>query len=228
MTFYRNLQTYLVDGCIYANNHQHVQRCYRISFDEIVNRRSGSNYATPRGLNINCFVPFYFSPVTKMALSVHHGKVTLRDPAGANCGAARMEDVVYLIVDPETLFGSGREFWFTDSACNSAIQPKFENRPAELENHIEWSLFDERPLTARIDEINYMGVCRYQFDRDRPIEHQMRSKKRAAEFLVKDFLRMDEVLCIILKNADRKDVVEAWVKNSGAEIPIHVKPGCYF
>lgn len=227
MTFYGNLQPYLEDGCIYAKNHKCVQQCYQISFDEIVNRRGESGYATPLGSNINCFVPFYFSPITKMAYSVHHRRVALKNPAGQNCGDARMEDVAFLIVDPETLFGSGREVWFTDIACNSAIQPEYENRPAELENHVEWSLFDEDPRVARIDEINYMGVCKYQFDRDIPVEHQMRSKKRMAEFLVRDYLRMDEVLCIIVKSAGRKEILETWVNDSGREIPVYVKPRCY-
>lgn len=228
MTYFRNLQTYLAGGRLYAKNDARVQHGYRISFDEIVSRRGGTMFTTPCGSNINDFVPFYFSPITKMAYTIHMGNVPLKDSRGTNLGPANMDDVAYMVVDPAVLFASGRDCWFTDIACNSGIPPTYKSRSVDLESHVDWSLFDDPPKTAFIPEISYEGVCRYQQDRDEPIRYQMRSKKRMAEFMVRDYLRMDEVSCILLKDSKHAGEVQAWVDRSGTGLPVYVKPGCYF
>lgn len=228
MTYFRNLQRYLSDGAIYAKDNLNVQPGFRISFDDIVARRGTEAFATPCGSTVNDFVPFYFSPITKMAFTVHVGNVDLKSPTDQNLGRANMNDVAYLVVDPGRLFASGRQCWFTDIACNSAIPWACESDPNRLAHHVAWSLFDDSPYTAEIAEIGYRGVCKWQHDRDEPIAHQQRSKKRMAEFLIKDHLRMDEVSCIVLKTDEHKEEVRSWVKSAGMTIPVLVKPACYF
>lgn len=228
MTYFRNLERYLADGYVCAKNHPQMQPGYRISFDDIVARRGTHEFTTPCGSNVNDFVPFYFSPCTKMAFTIYRQNVRLRDSEGTDLGVAQMEDVAYMVVDPNKLFASGRSVWFTNIACNSGIPPEYGHRPEMLEAHVDWALFDDEPRMGRIPEINYSGVCRWQHDRDQPVEHQMRSKKRMAEFMVRDYLRMDEVSCIVLQTTQHAGEVRAWVDASGVEIPVYVKPGCYF
>jgi hypothetical protein len=169
MTYYRNLQRYLADGAIYAINSPHVQPGFRISFDDIVARRGTVNFATPCGSTVNDFVPFYFSPVAKMAYTIHVGNVDFKAPTGERLGRATMDDVAYLVVDPGRLSASGRQCWFTDIACNSAIPPAYESDLGRLAHHVTWSLFDDSPYKAQIPEVGYQGVCRWQHDRDEPI-----------------------------------------------------------
>jgi len=228
MTHYRNLQTYLSSGYLFAKNSPHLQAGYRISYDEIVARRGTRDFTTPSGSNVNDFVPFYFSPSTSMAFTIHKGNVPLKAPDGARLGMASMNDVAYLVVQPATLSVSGREFWFTNIACNSGVPATYNNDISEMQSHVDWMLFDETPKMGRIEEIGYDGVCRYSFDRDEPDRYRMRSKKRMAEFMVKDYLQMNEVSCIVLKNNTHLDDVQAWVNASGLHIPVYVKPGCYF
>ena len=228
MTHYLNLQRYLADGALYAKNSARVQAGYRISFDEIVSRRGTAMFTAPCGSNINDFVPFYFSPITKMAFTIHKRNVDLKAPGGENLGRASMDDVAFLVVDPDRLFLSGRDCWFTNIACNSAIPPLYENDPAKLETHVDWPLFDDKPRIGAIHEIGYDGVCQWQHDLDVPIAHKQRSKKRMAEFMVKDHLKMCEVSCIVLKTDKHAKEVLSWVRAAGEKIPVFVKPGCYF
>lgn len=227
MTYYRNLERYLADGAIYAKQNSRFQGGYRISFDEIVARRGTSAFQTPCESTVNQFVPFYFSPVTKMAFTIDRGNVELRAPDGQSLGKASMNDVAFLVVEPQRLFDSGRKCWFTDIACNSGIQPAYEDDPSKLEDHVDWALFDESPYTAAIPEIGYAGVCRYQFDRDDPPAHQQRSKKRMAEFLVRDCLKMEEVSCIVLKSDEHEREVRSWLDAADLPIQILIKPACY-
>lgn len=228
MTHYKNLQTYFAAGNLYAKNNRNVQAGYRISFDDIVARRGSAAFTTPCGSNVNDFVPFYFSPCTKMAYSIHIGNVPLKAPNGTELGIANMDDVAYIVVNPTALFASGRSFWFTDIACNSGFPATYSRDTAGLETHVAWPLFDDTPTMGRITEIGYEGVCRWQHDRDHPVEHQMRSKKRMAEFMVKDRLQMDEVSCIVLKNEKHLAEVQTWVNASLTQLPVYVKPGCFF
>lgn len=228
MTHYGNLQTYLKSGSLFAKNSPHVQTGYRISFDDIVARRGTATFTTPCGSNVNDFVPFYFSPSTKMAYSIHIGNVPLKAPNGADLGIATMDDVALMVVNPSTLFNSGRKCWFTDISCNSGIPPSYCDDQTKLETQIEWGLFDEGPRMGRIDEIGYEGVCKYTQDRDEPDRYRMRSKKRMAEFMVRDHLQMNEVSCIVLKNETHLEEVQAWVNASDTPLAVYVKPGCYF
>lgn len=228
MTYYQNLRAFLTTGVEYAKNNPCGSPRYRISYDDIVAKRGTTQFATPCGSTVNDFVPFYFSPCTKMAYSIHIGNVPLRAPTGANLGTAKMDDVAFMVVNPSVLFASGRTCWFTDLSCNSAIAPSFENNPASLVTHVDWPLFDDAPKMGHIPEIGYDGVCRWQHDRDHPIAHQMRSKKRMAEFMVRDCLHMSELSCIVLKSDARLEEVQAWVNASPVNIPVYVKPGCYF
>lgn len=233
MTHYKNLQTYLAAGQLYAKSSPSVQSGYRISFESIDSKRGTPQFTTPCGSNVNDFVPFYFSPSTKMAYSIHMRNVPQRDPDGTSPGKVSMDDIAQLVVIPEVLFNSGRQCWFTDIACNSGIPPTYACDPNELSSHLEWALFDEfgnnnRDQMATIPEIGYDGVCKWQHDKDEPARYQMRSKKRMAEFLVKDRLQMNEVSCIVLKNQTHLAEVQAWVNASNTQIPVYVKPGCFF
>lgn len=227
MTYYKNLEKYFSDGALYAKKHSPPQPGFRISFDDIVARR-GTQFTTPDGTNINNYVPFYFSPITKMAYTIHAGKVPLKDTGGVCLGKASMDDVAFIVVEPGRLFASGRRCWFTDIACNSRLSPVYKQDPKELTNHIEWSLFDDQPMIGQIPEIGYEGVCRWQQDRDDPARYQSRGTKRMAEFMVLDYLEMTEVSCIVLKNDAHLAEIQSWVKAASLDIPVLVKPGCYF
>lgn len=226
MTYYKNLQAFFVAGMECAKDNPQGTPRYRISFDSIVARR-GTVHTVPSGAAVNAFVPFYFSPSTKMAFSIHSGNVPLRDPAGQDLGAANMNDVAFMVVDPDALFQSGRECWFTDQACNSGIVPVYENDPLQLPHHVDWPLFDDTPTMAIIPELGYDGVCQFQHDRD-AVPHQHRSKKRMAEFLVKDYLAMNELAGIVLKSHRHHAEVATWMQQAGVTVPLLVKPGCFF
>lgn len=228
MTHFRNLKTYLESGYLFAKNYHTAQAGYRISYDEIVHRRGTAQFTTPCNSNVNDFVPFYFSPSTAMAFAIHIGNVRLKASNDIDLGVATMEDVAYFVVEPRALFESGRQCWFTDIACNSGFPPAYKDEQAELESHIDWALFDDSPKMGVIREIDYMGVCQWFHDRDLPVEHQMRSTKRMAEFMVKNYLQMSEVSCIVLKSETHLEEVQTWVNLSGIQIPVYVKPGCYF
>lgn len=175
---------------------------------------------------MNDFVPFYFSPLTKMAYTIHIGNVRLVNPFGQDLRIAEMQDLVFLVCDVEKIADQNLHFWFSDVACNTLSQiPNYNNELNAIDKHVDWTVFDDNPMKAAIPEIGYRGVCRWQHDTD---AHPNRASKRMAEFLVKDFLPLGVIECIVTKREEIKQQLENWLATSDHNIPVYTNNGCYF
>ncbi|WP_192357689.1 DUF4433 domain-containing protein [Mesorhizobium mediterraneum] len=228
MTYVGDLPLFLADGELRAKNSQPPQDCHQTSHAGIVSRRGGVEMAMPCGGVVNDYVPFYFSPITAMSFSIHRGNVGLRDPQGNLLRQATMDDRVFFVSDVERFRNSGLTYFFSDIACNAvAPQPRYDNDLGRIEDHVDWSLFDDGSTVATIPEIGYEGVTQWFHDRDSPPRHQNRSRKRMAEFLVRDRMPLAFVDCIVTKSNQIRDVVAAAMNGSAWDIPVLVKPGCY-
>jgi hypothetical protein len=226
LTYYKNIEIFLKDGCEFAKNHQSRRKCYRTSYAGIVDRR-GQDFFTPDQDNINDYVPFYFSPITAMACAIDYGNVHLTGLNGKNLGIADYSEIVFMVSNTDICFDAKLKYWYTDIACNSGVTPKYENDLSNLEGHVDWKLFDEDPKTAHINEIGYDGVTNRFNDLDKP-GYKNRKKIRMAEFMVKDFFPLNLVQCIITKNDEVKHQIEAWIQEHEQRIPVFTKLGCYF
>ncbi|MFV1922899.1 MAG: DUF4433 domain-containing protein [Methylotenera sp.] len=228
LTYYKNISQFLDDGAIWAKNHYPMQQCYQTSYATIVNRRGTTEFETPCGCVVNDFVAFYFSPVTAMSYTIHKGNVGLRGLDGVEIGVAKSDDIVFLVSNTRHFQNLGNNIYFTNVGCNSkAIVPEFKSDLLFLDEHINWALFDEIPKMAQISEIGYDGVRKYFLDRDDGI-HKSRNSQRMAEFMVKNEVQLNFIDCIIVKNNQIKMKLELQMQGSDWNIPIYVKPGCYF
>ena len=106
--------------------------------------------------------------------------------------------------------------------------PALETDLANLETHVAWPMFDDYPFKAQIPEIGYGGVCEYFASRASPQRYQNRSRQRMAEFLIKFSVPLSLVTCIIVKDQEMKQQLQPIMDASQWNIPIFVKPGCYF
>lgn len=228
MTYYKNIKAYVRDGFIRSKNYRPLQTGYQTSYADIVHRRGNDGFETPCGGVVNDYIPFYFSPITAMAYTIHAGNVKLTAPNGDDNGIANIDDIAFIVCDPQKISESDLDFLFTNIACNSGIHPDYGDDLKQLEEHVNWQLFDEAPKTALIDEIGYNGVCKFFNDSERNAACHNRKKQRMAEFLVKDSFPVNLAECIILKHDNHKAKVEKWIEDAGLQIPVFVKRNCYF
>ncbi|MEP7457514.1 DarT ssDNA thymidine ADP-ribosyltransferase family protein [Phyllobacterium sp. SB3] len=228
MTYYLDCARFFLDGELRSKNHAGEQPCHQTSYPGIVSRR-GTQITTPCGRPINDHVAFYFSPLTAMAFTIHKGNVPLVAPDGQPLGTATMDDRVFFVCNIERFTTAPMPIWFSDIACNSlAPPPVFGSDVTKIEQHLEWSLFDDGAYSAHIPEIGYQGVTRYFADRDDPPRYANRSRKRMAEFLVRDAIPLTMFDCIIVKNDWIKSEVERMMAPTEISLPVYVKSGCYF
>lgn len=227
--YYKDISIFLHDGEIRSKNHRHGQRCHQTSYPEIVERRGTNQFEMPCGGVVNDYVPFYFSPLTAFSYTISRGNVHLRCPDGTDLGIAREDDRVFVVSRIADFAGSDAFCCYSDFALNSqAPIPSVETDLAKLENHVHWDVFDEAPIRGRVSEIGYEGVCQYFNNRDIPEKYQLRKQKRMAEFLVREAVPLHQIVCIIAKSETVKHKLRGMMNSSKWEIPVYVKPGCYF
>lgn len=225
----RDFATFLADGEIRAKNHYNPQRVHPTSYRNLVDTRGTALFAPPHGGVVNDYVPFYFSPLTSFTYAIHIGKVELRCPDDNVLGTATDDERIFFACAVDSFANSTLSYCFSDLALNTAApMPSLESDLSKLEGHINWELFDEGPTAAYVPEIGYQGVCRYFKSTDTPQRYHLRHRQRMAEFLVKDAVPLSMVTCVIAKSQNMKQNLQAIMDASRWNIPILVKPGCYF
>lgn len=224
-----DLKAFLDDGEIRAKNHPEPQLLHQTSYENIVATRGTPIFDLPHGGVVNDYVPFYFSPLTGFTYTISRGNVDLRCPENRLLGKARDAERIFFVCDLDVIDHADLQYCFSNLALNTAApMPTLDTDLANLPDHVAWSVFDDPPYKAQISEIGYEGVCEYFASRPTPQKYQIRSKQRMAEFLIKDAVPLSLVACIVVKDATLRQNLQPIMESSRWDIPILVKPGCYF
>lgn len=224
---YRDIPTFLDDMEVRSKNFIPKQACHQTSEAAIVGRRGQYEFRLPHGGVVNDYVAFYFSPITAFAFKIHQGNVPVFSPEGENLGQSDVKNRVFLVADTDTLFNAGLHCCYSNMALNTlAPFPEMDADPDNLDTHINWSLFNEHPIVAKIPEIEYPGVCQYFFDGTQEHQHNRR-RIRMAEFLVKDAVPIDALRCVIVYNDTQKNYIQFAMNRAGIELPVYIKPDCF-
>lgn len=228
MVYYEDCALFFQDGEIRAKNSKQSQSCHQTSYSQIVSRRGDGGLCVPSGEVINDHVAFYFSPITAMSFTIYQGNVPFTTPAGIHKGNATMDNRVFFVANVENFRDIDLTYWFSDIACNSrAPMPQFSNDLEALETHVAWDLFDDGATVAAISEIGYAGVTKWFHNKDTPERYQNRKQKRMAEFLVKGAVPLTMFDCIVAKDDLIKGEVRRMMQNTGVDLKVYSKPGCY-
>jgi hypothetical protein len=227
--YFKDIGMFAADGQLRSKNHENRQECHQTSYPEIVERRGTTEFPMPGGTVVNDYVPFYFSPITAFTFTIFQGNVELKTFEGECLGKASQNDRAFFVAKASNALALHTPTFFSNVALNSlASDVILESNPDRLEDVVNWALFDEEPLTAKIPEIGYGGVCSWFHDRAAPIEHQNRKRQRMAEFLVRDAVPLSVFECVVVNNAPVATAVEAMLNEHGVELPVLTKPWCYF
>lgn len=225
---YRDIPTFLADGEVRSKNHPNQQVCHQTSYQNLVQRRGTEEFRLPFGGVVNDCVAFYFSPLTSFTCAIHRGGVQVIPPNGGEVTKSRLEDRVFFVAKVSELYGAGLQCCFSNYALNSTVpEPAVINDSGLLETHINWTMFDDYPLTGGIPEIGYSGSCQYFHSKDTPERYQLRKPIRMAEFLVQTAVPLHQFACVVAPNEQRKTLVQERVQAAGYQLPVFSKPGCF-
>lgn len=225
---YRDIPQFLTDGEVRSKNHPNQQACYQTSYQNLVQMRGTNQFQLPFGGVVNDCVAFYFSPLTSFTCTIHRGNVQVTSPIDGISTPSRLDDRVFLVAKVIDLYSAELQCCFSNYALNSTVPtPVIISELNMLENHINWTLFDENPSTGDIPEIGYGGSCKYFLNKDTPERYQRRKPIRMAEFLVKSAVPLKLFACLVTPNEQRRKLIQQQVYATGYTLPVFSKPGCF-
>lgn len=145
------------------------------------------------------YVPFYFAPCSPMLFSIKCGNVQGVDPNQAR--------LVYLVSSTETMYHAGLECVFTDG--NAAVHiTDFDDDPATMAIHVDRPIMREKYWANTLEDGD-------------------RRRRRMAEFLVHEQVRLQLFSEIGVYNAEIKQALEETLEGDW-DIAVRVRRLWYF
>jgi hypothetical protein len=161
--------------------------------DLILQRNTYTVGINPPGGNLGDFIPFYFGGHSPMLLNIKTGYRGITQRP--------QRDIVFVCCKIEIIVQQCPHWCFTDGHAKNKMT-EFFNDVRSLDK-VDWKIISEQIWRATEE------------DEDKP-------RRKQAEFLVKDFIPTNCIYCLIVKNQNRKDEIEAIVSNAGLNIPVKI------
>jgi ssDNA thymidine ADP-ribosyltransferase, DarT len=147
------------------------------------------------------YVPFYFAPRSPMLLRAASGRV----PGFVG----KQDELVFVVVDLDSLIAAGYSLVVTDGHPVARLTQFLPDR-LSVETAVDWDLMDEQIWADT------------EADGDR-------LRRRQAELLVRDRVRLTEVLGFAVRTVSSQAAVVALLGGSlSTALPVLVRPGFYY
>lgn len=185
---------YLLRNGICTRNHVLADPGYiSIGNSEIIQRRSHNPVRIdPPGGELGDYVPFYFGGHSPMLLNIK---------TGYGVEQRDQADLVFIVCIIEDIIRNCSEWCFTDGHGKKVITSFYNS-------------------TDDLDKIDWVAVhAQYWYDCE---EDWDRSRKKQAEFLIRNYVPVSCIKCLIVFNGQRKKAVDNMVFHLGLNIPVHV------
>lgn len=201
ITHYSNLLSIFCHGGLVANNVAKVKSVsyVNIAHTRIQARRSITSVPLPPYGTLHDYVPFYFAPRSPMLYAINKGRVD-----GYTKG---QDEIIYLVSRTDVIHHRGLGYVFTDGHAIMKFTD-FYNDLKDLDK-IDWNVMHSQ----------------FWFETE---EDPDRERRRQAEFLVYQFVPIDMILGIGVKNDKMKQKVEEIMYQCHCHKPIAVRPHWYY
>lgn len=197
----RNLESIIEKGgimCDSSMNDNHIEHV-GIAHKHIKERRARKRVPLDPGGMLADYVPFYFAPRSPMLYAIHTGYVE-----GYSEG---QEAILHLVTSVETVLSKRLSFVFTDGHAEMAIS-RFFHDVSDLDQ-VDWEIMK----------------ATYWNDTDQDND---RSRRRQAEFLVRDFFPWKLIEKIGVMNDEVADRVDDLLSSSARTLVVTVQRKWYY
>ena len=191
MVHWQNVE-YILQNGICSREHENADPEYiNIGHRQLITDRHHHTVKLADAGNLGEYVPFYFAGHTPMLYLIMNGYK----------GVAQLpqKDIVFLVCKLETINNSDLEFVFTDRNAKIEIA-KFYNNLEDLE-HLQWDIIASKDW--KNDETN---LSRQDF--------------KQAELLVKNYVPINYIHAIVVKNEERKRFFEELILTLALDIKV--------
>ena len=201
ISHYQNLPSIL--GCRGLSAYLKVLRQHaeyiNIAHKGLQDRRSTTEIPVEPFGCLHDYVPFYFATRSPMLYAIKNGRVVGFE--------GNQNDIVYLVTKTDKIVSAELDFVFTDGHAIMNFTD-FYNDLKDIDK-IDWDIMKE----------HYWNDTKEDPDRKR---------RRQAEFLVHQFIDLNCLLGLGVRNERMKVVIEEILKEYEVDLPVLVKPSFYF
>jgi hypothetical protein len=193
MVHWQNVE-YILQNGLCCREHANADPNYiNIGHRQLISDRHNHPIALPNAGNLGDYVPFYFAGHSPMLYLIKNGYQ----------GVAKrpQEDIVYLVCNFETIENSGLEYVFTDRNAKISIT-NFYTDKQDFEK-LHWEIINSKHW--KNDESNWS-----------------RQDYKQAEFLIKNYVPIEYVHAIVVKNEERKLYFEEILTKLALDIKVYV------
>lgn len=194
MVHYNNIEYILRNG-ICCKNHLSADPNY-INIGDTILIEQRNDYPVginPPGGNLGEYVPFYFWGHSPMLLNIKTGYRGVKQRA--------QQDIVFICCKIGTIIQQCNEWCFTEGHAKNRITEFY--RDIQDLDRIDWDIVYAQMWYPTED------------DKDR-------FRRKQAEFLVKNFVPVDCIYCLIVKNQKKKDEIDVIVSDLDLSIPVKI------
>ena len=216
-TAFGNLESIFVSGAIKAKNVLRVEnvKSVNIACDNIQRKRAVT-FVGETGKTLHDYVPFYFAPRSPMLYSITHNNVPEAEETD-------QDNFVYLVSSVDNI--RDLQFVFTDYQA-IVTYASFYNELTKLDK-VCWDLICGEPHFPKPSS-PFCGYCKYFLNNDMDPRYVKRKEARLAEFLVLSQVPIDKICMIVVKNQEKKELVENLLHGHGINITIEIRADWYF
>lgn len=193
-----NLQILIDEGKLVAPSLAKNKNYIPIGDQKVIKLRGNKKVMLPPFGTINDYISFYFGVRTPMLYCIANGY---------NVPKLDQENIIYLVSSIDKLVNSQTNFVFTDGHSYAAYT-KFFNDIKYL-TEIDWKVV----YSSKWHNTNY--------DSDR-------KRRKSAECLVYQKLKIDDILEIVVYNLNAYNYISTVIKKNNLKIPLSIKSEWYY
>lgn len=187
---------YLLQNGISAQQGTHLNPDYiNIGDTTLINQRIEYPINLEGYGNLGDYVPFYFGPLSPMLLNIKTGYRGITQ--------LPQSEIVYICCKLIQIINCSSQWCFTDGHAKNLLTG-FYNDINNLDK-VDWNIVNERYWNITEDDIDRM-------------------RRKQAEFLVKDFVPVQCIGCLVVLNEEKRVIVQELVDSLHLNIPIRVNP----
>lgn len=190
--------THILQNGLCCKEHQDADPNYiNIGMRSLIEDRHEHPIPMENAGNLGEYIPFYFAGHSPMLYFIINGlKGVIQRP---------QKDIVYIVLDIETVKKSNLPFVFSDRNAKIAVA-NFYNELQSL-SKLNWT---------------YIKSKIWKNDND----HLSRQDLKQAEFMIREHVPVDCIYALVVKTEERKEFYEGIISNLGLAIKVFVDNNC--
>lgn len=188
-----NIRYILLNGICSSEHHLADPNYINIGHSQLIQDRHIHNVPIPNGGRLGEYIPFYFAGHSPMLFMIMNGFQGVRQRP--------QEDIVFIVSSVNKVKELELPFLFTDRNAKISVANFFEDE--QEFDKLKWDV-----ITSQDWKNSESDIARRDF--------------KQAEFLVRHFMPLSGIECLVVKTEEKKEILERIIAELPVSVPVYV------